>query len=142
MLAAGAIGGVIGGFISDSFGRKQLIIGSLILSTPLFFAFLLTSGIISTVFLALAGAALLSSFSVTVVAAQEAIPNNKALAAGITMGFAGGLGSLAVVIIGRIGDVFGLPSAVAVLFGLPIIAGFLGFFMKNRQPARLQRQSE
>ncbi|MBR0598497.1 MFS transporter [Sinanaerobacter chloroacetimidivorans] len=141
MLAAGAIGGVIGGFISDYFGRKQLIIGSLILSTPLFFAFLLTNGILSTVFLALAGAALLSSFSVTVVAAQEAIPDNKALAAGITMGFAGGLGSLAVVIIGRIGDVFGLPAAVAVLFGLPIIAGFLGFFMKNRQPARLQRQT-
>lgn len=141
MLAAGAIGGVIGGFISDYFGRKQLIIGSLILSTPLFFAFLLTNGILSTVFLALAGAALLSSFSVTVVAAQEAIPENKALAAGITMGFAGGLGGLSVVIIGRIGDVFGLPAAVAVLFGLPIIAGFLGFFMKNRQPARLQRQT-
>lgn len=141
MLAAGAIGGVIGGFISDYFGRKQLIIGSLILSTPLFFAFLLTNGILSTVFLALAGAALLSSFSVTVVAAQEAIPDNKALAAGITMGFAGGLGGLAVVIIGRIGDVFGLPAAVAVLFGLPIIAGFLGFFMKNRQPAILQRQT-
>ena len=141
MLAAGAIGGVIGGFISDYFGRKQLIIGSLILSTPLFFAFLLTDGILSTAFLALAGATLLSSFSGTVVAAQEAIPDNKALAAGITMGFAGGLGSLAVITIGRIGDVFGLTVAVAVLFGLPIIAGFLGFFMKNRQPARLQRQA-
>jgi len=141
MLAAGAIGGIIGGFVSDYFGRKQLIIGSLMLSTPLFFAFLLTDGIISTVFLALAGAALLSSFSVTVVAAQEAIPDNKALAAGITMGLAGGLGSLAVISIGRIGDVFGLTSAVVVLFGLPIIAGLVGFFMKNRQPARLQRRS-
>ena len=140
MLAAGAFGGVIGGFISDYFGRKQLIIGSLILSTPLFFAFLLTDGILSTAFLALAGAALLSSFSVTVIAAQEAIPDNKALAAGITMGFAGGLGSLAVISIGRIGDIFGLTAAVTVLFGLPIIAGFVGFFMKNRQPARLQRQ--
>lgn len=140
MLAAGAIGGIIGGFISDYFGRKQLIIGSLILSTPLFYAFFLTSGILSTAFLALAGAALLSSFSVTVVAAQEAIPDNKALAAGITMGFAGGLGSLAVISIGRIGDLFGLTAAVAVLFGLPIITGFAGFFMKNREPARLQRQ--
>ena len=142
MLATGAFGGVIGGFISDYFGRKQLIIGSLILSTPLFFAFLLTNGILSTVFLALAGAALLSSFSVTVVAAQEAIPDNKALAAGLTMGFAGGLGGLAVILIGRIGDIFGLTDAVAILFLLPIIAGFLGIFMKNQQPARFQRQAK
>jgi len=142
MLAAGAIGGVIGGFVSDYFGRKHLIIGSLVLSTPLFFAFLLTNGVLSTVFLALAGATLLSSFSVTVVAAQEAIPENKALAAGLTMGFAGGLGGLMVITIGHIGDVFGLTTAVAVLFLLPIIAGLVGIFMKNRQPARLQRQAK
>ena len=141
MLGTGAIGGIIGGFISDYFGRKKLIIGSLVLSTPLFFAFLLTNGLLSTVFLALAGAALLSSFSVTVVAAQEAIPDNKALAAGLTMGFAGGLGGLAVILIGRIGDIFGLTAAVAVLFLLPIIAGLLGILMKNRQSARLQRQA-
>lgn len=140
MLAAGAIGGVIGGFISDYFGRKQLIIGSLVLSTPLFFAFLLTNGLLSTVFLALAGSALLSSFSVTVVAAQEAIPDNKALAAGLTMGFANGLGGFASIIIGKIGDVFGLPTAVTILFILPIIAGLLGIFMKHRPAARLQRQ--
>ncbi|HVI39179.1 MAG TPA: hypothetical protein VM577_00840 [Anaerovoracaceae bacterium] len=109
---------------------------------PLFFTFLLTNGVLSTVFLALAGAALLSSFSVTVVAAQEAIPENKALAAGLTMGFAGGLGGLAVILIGRIGDIFGLTDAVAILFLLPIIAGLLGIFMKNRRPARLQRQAK
>lgn len=141
MLAAGAIGGVAGGFISDYFGRKPLIIGTLILATPLFFAFLLTSGAVSTIFLALAGAALLSSFSVTVVAAQEAIPDNKALAAGISMGFANGLGGLAVIFIGRIGDIFGLSAAVTFLFALPVFAGAVGFFMISRQPARLQRQA-
>ena len=139
MLATGAIGGIIGGFLSDYYGRKQLIIGSLLLSTPLFFGFLLTDGWLSTVFLALAGAALLSNFSVTVVAAQEAIPDNKALAAGISMGFANGLGGLAVIMIGRIGDIWGLNSAVELLFILPVIAGMMGFFMKNRLPARLQK---
>lgn len=71
---------------SDRFGRKPLIVASLMISTPFFFAFLATQGIWSVIFLALAGASLLSSFSVTVVAAQEAIPENKALAAGISMG--------------------------------------------------------
>lgn len=141
MLAAGAIGGVMGGFLSDFYGRKRLIVGSLIISTPLFFAFLFTHGILSTIFLALAGASLLSSFSVTVIAAQEAIPENKALAAGLTMGFAGGLGGIAVILIGRIGDIWGLFSAVNVIFLLPILAGLVGLFMKSHPSARSKRIS-
>lgn len=139
MLFSGAIGGVLGGFLSDYYGRKRLIVGSLVISTPLFFAFFYTQGITSMLFLALAGAALLSSFAVTVVAAQEAIPDNKALAAGLTMGFAGGIGGLAVILIGRIADVWGLPSAVFVIFLLPLVAGMVALLMKSRPAARLQR---
>lgn len=139
MLATGAIGGVIGGFISDYYGRKRLIVGSLLLSTPLFFGFLLTQGALSTIFLALAGAALLSSFSVTIVAAQEAIPNNKALASGLTMGFAGGIGGLAVILIGRIGDIWGLTAAITITFLLPLVAGVLALFMKSHPSARSTR---
>jgi FSR family fosmidomycin resistance protein-like MFS transporter len=139
MLFCGAIGGVVGGFLSDRFGRKRLIVSSLFLSTPLFYAFLFTEGALSTLFLALAGMVLMSSFSVTVVAAQEAIPDNKALAAGLSMGFAGGLGGLAVIFIGRIGDVWGLHAAISVLFILPVVAGLLGLLMKSRPAARSER---
>lgn len=139
MLFSGAIGGIIGGFISDHYGRKPLIVSSLILTTPLFYGFIHSKGTLSTVFLALAGATLLSSFSVTVVAAQEAIPNNKSLAAGLTMGFAGGIGGLMVIIIGRIGDLYGLSTAIYVLTMLPIVAGFMALFMKSRPTARSAR---
>lgn len=139
MLAAGAIGGIIGGFISDTFGRKRLIVGSLVISTPLFFAFLNTQGTLSVVFLALAGATLLSSFSVTVIAAQEIIPNNKAMAAGLTMGFAGGIGGLAVILLGRIADLWGLQTAISVIFLLPLLAGLIGMLMKSHPAARSQR---
>ncbi|HCO48286.1 MAG TPA: MFS transporter [Spirochaetaceae bacterium] len=132
MLFSGAVGGIIGGFISDRYGRKPLIVVSLIMSTPFFFAFLSTQGPLSIVFLALAGACLLASFSVTVVAAQEAIPDNKALAAGISMGLAGGLGGLAVIFIGRIGDLWGLPLAVFLLFSLPVLAGLIGLSIQKK----------
>jgi len=139
MLFTGAIGGLMGGFISDYYGRKRLIVGSLVLSTPLFFIFFYTEGIVSIIFLALAGATLLSSFSVTVIAAQEAIPDNKALAAGLSMGLAGGIGGLAVISIGWIADIWGLSSAVFVIFLLPVVAGLLALLMKSRPAARHQR---
>jgi len=139
MLFSGAIGGILGGYISDRFGRKPLIVSSLVLATPLFYGFSHTQGTLSIFFLALAGASLLSSFSVTVVAAQEAIPNNKSLAAGLTMGFAGGVGGLLVIIIGRIADLYGLSTAISVLFFLPLVAGITALFMKNRPSAKAQR---
>jgi MFS transporter, FSR family, fosmidomycin resistance protein len=139
MLASGAVGGVIGGFVSDFFGRKRLIVLSLIISTPLFLAFFFTHGTVSTIFLALAGAALLSSFSVTVVAAQEAIPQNKALASGLSMGFAGGVGGLLAILIGRAGDIWGLSTALVAIFMLPVLGGLLALFMKSRPAARAQR---
>ncbi|UWG95802.1 MFS transporter [Dehalobacter sp. DCM] len=136
MLFCGALGGVLGGFLSDRFGRKKITVISLILTTPLFFAFINSTGIISTVMLAFAGASLLSSFSVTVVQAQEAIPNNKSLASGISMGLANGVGSLLVIPVGRIGDLYGLNNAFIVLFILPVIAGFVALFMKNDRTAK------
>ncbi len=139
MLFTGAVGGLMGGFISDYYGRKRLIVGSLVLSTPLFFIFFYTEGIVSIIFLALAGATLLSSFSVTVIATQEAIPDNKALAAGLSMGLAGGIGGLAVISIGWIADIWGLSSAVFVIFLLPVVAGLVALLMKSRPAARHQR---
>jgi FSR family fosmidomycin resistance protein-like MFS transporter len=144
MLFTGAFGGIAGGFISDRWGRKPLIAGSLVLATPLFLGFLATQGALSLVFLALAGAALLSSFSVTTVAAQEAIPEHRALAAGLSLGFANGLGALAVIFIGRLGDLWGLSSAIVLLVSLPFAAGLLALFLKahpgyaaaKRRPAR------
>jgi FSR family fosmidomycin resistance protein-like MFS transporter len=84
----------------------------------------------------LAGATLLSSLSVTVVAAQEAIPDNKAFAAGLSMGFAGGIGGLAVILIGHIADTWGLPTALSITFMLPFLSGLLALFMKSRPAAK------
>lgn len=140
MLFAGAVGGLAGGFISDKYGRKPLIAGSLVLATPFFYGFLTTQGLLSDIFLGLGGAALLASFSVTVVAAQEVIPDNKAMAAGLSMGFAIGIGGLAVTLVGKFADIFSLLSAVRLLLWLPLIAGLFALTLNNKGSGKLVSQ--
>ncbi len=132
MLFAGAVGGVFGGYLSDKLGRKAVIFGSLILSTPFFYAFLQTSGIVRLLFLALAGATLLASFSVTVVLAQEIINKNASMASGLTLGFGIGMGGLGVGIVGVIIDHMGLAFAINLLICFPLLAGILALGLKGR----------
>jgi MFS transporter, FSR family, fosmidomycin resistance protein len=131
-LAMGALGGVIGGIISDKYGRKVLIIGSLALASVFFWGFLNTGELLSFIMLVLGGMALLSSFSVTVAAAQEIIPESKALASGLSLGFAIGIGGLAVSPVGKYADLYGVDAAVHFVFILPIFAAILAVFLKDQ----------
>lgn len=137
MLFAGAVGGMSGGWLSDRVGRKLVTVVSLLLSIPAFFTFLYTGGLLSYVMLALGGALLMGSFSVTVVAAQELIPNNRGLASGISMGFSIGLGGLAITLIGWFADVYGLTRAIQFLFILPGAGALIGMLIKV-QPVFVQ----
>ena len=133
MLFFGAIGGIIGGHLSDRFGRKSVIVGSLVISSPIFYFFLNTNGFLSYVLLALAGATLLASFSVTVVVAQEIISKNAAMASGLMLGFGIGIGGLGVGLVGLLSEYQGIGFAINLLIWLPLVAGLLGLSMKGKK---------
>jgi MFS transporter, FSR family, fosmidomycin resistance protein len=132
MLFSGAMGGILGGYLSDKVGRKAVIAGSLALSTPCFYLFLQSSGLAMYLCLILAGASLLASFSVTVVLAQEIISKNAATASGLTLGFGIGIGGLGVGLVGVIIERMGLSYGINLLVWLPLVAGLLAFTLRKR----------
>ncbi|OPY89162.1 MAG: Fosmidomycin resistance protein [Syntrophaceae bacterium PtaU1.Bin231] len=132
MLFAGAMGGLVGGYLSDRFGRKQVIVWSLVAASPLFYLFLGREGAVAYVLMALAGACLLSSFSVTIVLAQEIVRANAAMATGLMLGFSIGIGGLGVGLVGLLAEYKGLDYAIHLLIWTPFLAGLLALAIKPR----------
>lgn len=137
MLFSGAMGGIVGGYLSDRIGRKMVIVGSLVISSPMFYFFLNTNGFLSYVLLALAGATLLASFSVTVVMAQEIISKNAAMASGLMLGFGIGIGGLGVGLVGMLAEQQSIGLAIHLLIWLPLLAGLFGLAMENKRASIL-----
>ncbi len=131
MLFTGSIGGLVGGFLADKYGRRLILITSLTLTTPLYILFLMTQGWLSIFFLGIAGAFLLATFSVTVTAAHKVIRNNAGLASGLTLGFGQGIGGLGVGIMGIVADTAGFDITIYCLIALPLLASLLCIKLKN-----------
>jgi len=133
---SGAFGGLLGGFVSDNLGRKPVIVTSLLLAVPFLNLALKSDSVMLIFWLALAGASLLASFSVAVVAAQEIFPDNKATASSLALGFGLGLGGLGVGLIGILADMVGLERAIFTISFLPLIAAGFALGLPGKQDSR------
>ncbi|MCK5247545.1 MFS transporter, partial [Candidatus Bipolaricaulota bacterium] len=130
-LLTGAVGGLFAGNLSDRWGRKAVLLGSMLLATPLYLLFL--HGPLGTLLPAIAGAGLfaLSATPVGVVAAQECLPGRTGLVSGLVMGLAWGMSGLALTPIGWLADSFGLITVMTFVAILPLVAAGLMLFYKE-----------
>jgi FSR family fosmidomycin resistance protein-like MFS transporter len=126
ILASGAVGTFFGGPIADRFGAKQQVLWSLALATPLMVVYVLVGGFVGDVAVALSGAALISNFGVSLVMAQEYLPNDIALASGLSVGLSIGLGGVAAVVLGAVADSIDLRTALLVAAAGPVVGAVIG----------------
>jgi len=140
MLLAGAVGGLCGGHLSDLYGRKRVLVLSLLAAPPLFLGFLSTSGAPAVLLLMLAGFMVQQSFSITTVIAQNMMPGNVGMASGLTLGFAFGLGGLSTLAFGIVGQFFGLDLALHGMVLLPWVGALAGLAIPAAIGGPLLRQ--
>ena len=135
-LASGAAAGLYGGHLSDRIGRKSVIVGSSILFPVLAGLMLLMQGPLIWVLAGAAGAALLASFSVTIVLAQELLPRHLGLASGLILGLGFGTGGLGTALSGWLADHIGLTHTFWILAAAPLVSAGLTLLIKPPRPVR------
>ncbi|WAI02008.1 MFS transporter [Methanogenium organophilum] len=126
VLMAGVIGQVVIGTLSDTHGRKELVLLFTLLAIPFFIAALMLSGTLSLVCLILFGFCLWSTFSTTVAMSHEMMPGSPGFISGLMLGLAVGAGGLGVAVSGYIADMAGLPLAM-LLISVPVAVSLVFF---------------
>lgn len=136
-VGAGALGTLIGGISSDRIGMKRILVSSMALATPFSLLFARLDGVLAIIDLFLFGFFVLSSFSVSVVYMQRLLPQNVALASGLSIGFGVGAGGIGSIIMGGMSDLFGVNTVFILLSLLPLIGAFLSIFLPSEKKLSL-----
>jgi len=139
-LGAVAAGTILGGPLGDRIGRKYVIWGSILGVLPftllLPHANLMFTGILSAVI----GLILASAFSAIVVYAQELVPGNVGMIAGLFFGFAFGIAGLGAAALGQLADMTSVTTVYNVCAWLPAL-GLLTAFLPEIEPRSRSRSS-
>ena len=130
-MGATAIGGLAGGLLADRWGRRRLILWSLLAAVLPMYYYPVVVGPILYPIVFLAGSLNGASFSVVVVLAQSLLPNKRAFASGLTLGFMFASGSLGSYLFGLAADIHPLSRVMQTNGLLCLLAALLSLFLQR-----------
>lgn len=129
-------GTLLCGWLAGKWGYKASVVAALFTAAPLLLLFPHTSGSLTVVLLFLAGATLAIPVLGTTMIGQEIMPNNKALAASLTLGFGVGIGGIASGFLGRVADARGLLETLLWIGAAPL----LGCLFASQLPKKVRSE--
>ena len=132
MLAAGALGTLVGGRLSDVHGFRRVVIWSLVASAPLGLLVPVVPLFALFPVLALLGLIAEMNFYPIVVLAQKSLPRHVGFASGVTLGLSIGVGSLAGPLLGLLADATTLRTALVGAGLLTVLAALLSLALPRQ----------
>lgn len=134
-LAAFAAGTLLGGFLGDRYGRKYVILFSILGATPftLLLPYLNLAG--TVIMSVLTGLIIASAFSAIVVYATDLKPDKMGMIAGVFFGLMFGLGGIGSAFFGWLADMTSIEFIFKVSTWLPIL-GIIAVWLPDVRPGR------
>jgi len=131
-LLAAAIGTLVGGFLGDRIGYRNIVWASILGAAPFTLALPHANLFWTGVLAFLAGLVLASAFSAILVYAQLLIPGRVGLVSGLFFGFAFGMAGLGSALLGRLADATDIDTVFAVCAYLPLL-GLLCWWLPDQK---------
>ena len=132
-LAAFAAGTLLGGFLGDRYGRKYVILFSILGAAPFTLALPYLNLGWTILMAVLTGLIIASAFSAIVVYATDLMPDKVGMVAGIFFGLMFGLGGIGSAFFGWLADVTSIEFVFKVSTWLPLL-GVVAAFLPDVRP--------
>jgi FSR family fosmidomycin resistance protein-like MFS transporter len=133
-LGAGSVGTLLGGVAADRWGRRRMLLVSMLVLPPLLWLMPRAVGPVGLIAALIAGMAAVSTFAVVMVMAQSVIPGRIGLISGLIIGFAVGTGGIGTTLLGAVADRWGVLRALDITALLPLAAFAIALFLPPDPP--------
>ena len=139
-LGAVAVGTIVGGPIGDRFGRRRVILWSILGVLPVHARASLRGPVLDARAPSSSASCSPPRSRAIIVYAQELVPGRVGTISGLFFGLAFGIGGIGAAVLGELADRTSIATVYLVCSYLPAI-GILGFWLPNIEPVQVRRTS-
>ena len=125
-----ALGTIAGGPLGDRFGRKKVILGSILGAAPFSLALPFVSLPLTLVLVFIVGFIIASAFPAIVVYGQELVPGKTGAISGLFFGLSFGIAGIGAAAIGALADFYSIETVYRLCALLPLL-GLVAFMLPD-----------
>jgi MFS transporter, FSR family, fosmidomycin resistance protein len=140
LILSSALGTIGCGALADRFGRKTVILVSVVLSVPVVALYVLVPGPLGFLWAVLVGFLAASTAPLTLMIAQELMAGRAGLASGLIMGLAFVTGAIGVPLTGAVADRSGLQFALGLQVAVVVASIGIALLLPSEEALRQVRE--
>ncbi len=142
LVLASAVGAIGAGTTADRFGRRKVIVVSLIATIPALLLFAQYQGPLAFVSVALVGLSAASTGPLMLVMAQQLMVGRAGVATGLILGLGFVTGAIGIPVTGAIADAFGFPAATQFQVIVVLATIVVALCLPSEERVRKVRESQ